>query len=88
MNMAGSFKVQLVNMGTRAAACKFFSCKIFSSEIFIFFNFLVQSKLRSLHDFHLRLLQHQQSSIPAPSGVDIANTIKYFSQTLMSKLNY
>ncbi|XP_063709308.1 protein unc-79 homolog isoform X4 [Culicoides brevitarsis] len=63
MNMTGSFKVQLINMGTRAAA--------------------FQAKLRSLHDFHLRLLHNV---VPPPSGLDIANTLKYFSQTLMTVL--
>uniref|UniRef100_A0A1B0CGN5 Uncharacterized protein n=1 Tax=Lutzomyia longipalpis TaxID=7200 RepID=A0A1B0CGN5_LUTLO len=58
--MTGSFRVQLINMGTRAAA--------------------YQAKLRSLYDYHLRLLHN---IIPLPSGVDIANTIKYFSQTLL-----
>lgn len=47
-----------------------------------FITFTVQAKLRSLHDYHLRLLHN---SIPVPSGIDIANTIKYFSQTLLSK---
>uniref|UniRef100_U5EPZ1 Protein unc-79 homolog n=1 Tax=Corethrella appendiculata TaxID=1370023 RepID=U5EPZ1_9DIPT len=61
--MTGSFRVQLINMGTRAAA--------------------FQAKLRSLHDFHLRLLHNV---VPTPSGIDIANTIKYFSQTLLTVL--
>lgn len=60
--MTGSFKVQLINMGTRAAA--------------------FQAKLRCLHEYHVRLLHNV---LPAPSGIDIANTIKYFSQTLLSK---
>ncbi|XP_038110172.1 protein unc-79 homolog isoform X9 [Culex quinquefasciatus] len=60
--MTGSFRVQLVNMGTRGAA--------------------FQAKLRSLHEYH-RLLSNQ---MPAPSGSDIANTIKYFSQTLLTVL--
>lgn len=42
----------------------------------------VQAKLRSLHEFHQRLLHN---TVPLPSGVDIANTIKYFSQTLLSE---
>lgn len=50
--------------------------------LIILFQFIVQAKLRSLHDYHLRLLHN---SIPVPSGIDIANTIKYFSQTLLSK---
>ncbi|XP_036332944.1 protein unc-79 homolog isoform X6 [Rhagoletis pomonella] len=61
--MSDTFKNQLVNMGTRAAA--------------------FQAKLRCLHDSHVRLLQNTQ---PAPSGVDIANNIKYFSQTLLTVL--
>ncbi|XP_055852716.1 protein unc-79 homolog isoform X5 [Episyrphus balteatus] len=61
--MTGSFKVQLINMGTRAAA--------------------FQAKLRCLHEYHVRLLHNV---LPAPSGVDIANTIKYFSQTLLTVL--
>lgn len=47
-----------------------------------FVEISVQAKLRSLHDFHQRLLHN---SVPLPSGVDIANTIKYFSQTLLSE---
>ncbi|KAG5670190.1 hypothetical protein PVAND_000469 [Polypedilum vanderplanki] len=58
-----SFRVQLINMGTRAAA--------------------FQAKLRSLHDYHQRLLHN---TIPLPSGSDIANTLKYFSQTLLTVL--
>ncbi|XP_055534340.1 protein unc-79 homolog isoform X11 [Wyeomyia smithii] len=61
--MTGSFRVQLVNMGTRGAA--------------------FQAKLRCLHEYHVRLLSNQ---IPAPSGSDIGNTIKYFSQTLLTVL--
>ncbi|SPP83776.1 protein unc-79 homolog isoform X3 [Drosophila guanche] len=61
--MTGSFKVQLINMGTRAAA--------------------FQAKLRALHEYHVRLLHN---ILPAPSGVDIANNIKYFSQTLLTVL--
>lgn len=53
--------------------------KLYSNNIIIF---TVQAKLRSLHDYHLRLLHN---SIPVPSGIDIANTVKYFSQTLLSK---
>ncbi|XP_017778696.1 PREDICTED: protein unc-79 homolog [Nicrophorus vespilloides] len=40
-------------------------------------------KIRNLYDFQLRLMQ---GVMPPPSGVDIANTIKYFSQTLLSVL--
>jgi protein unc-79 len=38
-----------------------------------------------LHDFQLRLLH---GIVPVPSGFDIANTIKNFSQTLLCKLNH
>ncbi|XP_056646981.1 protein unc-79 homolog isoform X3 [Diorhabda sublineata] len=41
------------------------------------------AKIRSLYDYQLRLMQ---GVMPAPSGVDIANTIKYFSQTLLTVL--
>lgn len=49
----------------------------------LFVCIAVQAKLRCLHDYHLRLLH---TVGPPPSGVDIANTIKYFSQTFLSKL--
>lgn len=81
-NMTGSFKIQLINMGTRAAACKLntvLSINLFKKKIRI----SVQAKLRCLHDYHLRLLHNV---VPPPSGVDIANTIKYFSQTFLSKI--
>ncbi|KAM8704273.1 hypothetical protein ACLKA7_008814 [Drosophila subpalustris] len=42
-----------------------------------------QAKLRALHEYHVRLLHNV---LPAPSGVDIANNIKYFSQTLLTVL--
>ncbi|XP_063832700.1 protein unc-79 homolog [Ostrinia nubilalis] len=61
--MQGSFKIQLINMGTRAAA--------------------FTAKIRSLYDCQLRLMHNIQ---PLPSGIDIANTVKYFSQTLLSVL--
>lgn len=52
---------------------------------FSLFSYKVQAKLRSLHENHIRLLQG--TATPAlPSGVDIANTIKYFSQTLLTVL--
>lgn len=53
--------------------------------VILFSSFIwwtVQAKLRCLHDYHLRLLHN---IVPAPSGVDIANTIKYFSQTFLSE---
>lgn len=49
-----------------------------------FLCIVVQAKLRCLHDYHLRLLH---TLGPPPSGIDIANTIKYFSQTFLSKFN-
>lgn len=86
--MTGSFKVQLINMGTRAAACKYaievsigLTCVWYNGSLL--FSFIVQAKLRALHEYHVRLLHNV---LPAPSGVDIANNIKYFSQTLLSKL--
>lgn len=44
--------------------------------------FAVTAKIRSLYDCQLRLMHNIQ---PLPSGTDIANTVKYFSQTLLSK---
>nr|XP_023011875.1 protein unc-79 homolog isoform X2 [Leptinotarsa decemlineata] len=44
---------------------------------------LVTAKIRSLYDYQLRLMQ---GVMPPPSGDDIANTIKYFSQTLLTVL--
>ncbi|XP_039288513.1 protein unc-79 homolog [Nilaparvata lugens] len=38
------------------------------------------AKIRNLHDYQLRLLH---GVMPVPSGIDIGNTIKYFSQTLL-----
>lgn len=91
----------IVNMGTRAAACKhqiFFtfptminvivpsiSIHMYSyNETYHKFSdgISVTVKIRSLYDYQLRLMQ---GIMPSPSGVDIANTIKYFSQTLLSK---
>lgn len=46
--------------------------------------FAVTAKIRSLYDCQLRLMHNIQ---PLPSGTDIANTVKYFSQTLLSKYN-
>lgn len=92
--MTGSFKIQLINMGTRAAACKsiitdfadfFFHSIELLVYVFFFSNKSVQAKLRCLHDYHLRLLHNV---VPPPSGVDIANTIKYFSQTFLSEFQY
>ncbi|RZF46360.1 hypothetical protein LSTR_LSTR011144 [Laodelphax striatellus] len=41
------------------------------------------AKIRNLHDYQLRLLH---GIMPVPSGIDIGNTIKYFSQTLLTVL--
>lgn len=39
-------------------------------------------KLTSLHDYYQRLLHGSQ---PVPSGLDMANTVKFFSQMLLCK---
>ncbi|KAL6060584.1 hypothetical protein STEG23_019756 [Scotinomys teguina] len=44
---------------------------------------IVASKIRYLQDYHNRVLHN---IYPVPSGTDIANTLKYFSQTLLSVL--
>jgi hypothetical protein len=54
----------------------------FTRKTFLILGISVQAKLRCLHDYHQRLLHN---ALPLPSGVDIANTIKYFSQTLLSE---
>ncbi|CAD5115352.1 DgyrCDS4332 [Dimorphilus gyrociliatus] len=41
------------------------------------------SKIRNLKDYHYRIINNLT---PQPSGVDVANTLKYFSQTLLSVL--
>ncbi|XP_064602074.1 protein unc-79 homolog isoform X2 [Liolophura sinensis] len=41
------------------------------------------SKIRNLKDYHYRIINNLS---PQPTGVDIANTLKYFSQTLLSVL--
>ncbi|XP_071438717.1 protein unc-79 homolog [Hetaerina americana] len=41
------------------------------------------AKIQSLHDYQLRLLH---GIMPFPSGIDIANTLKHFSQTLLTVL--
>lgn len=45
--------------------------------------YTVAAKVRNLHDYQLRLLN---SSVSPPSGNDVANTLKYFSQTLLGQL--
>ncbi|KAM9066034.1 protein unc-79 homolog isoform X1 [Sarcophilus harrisii] len=42
------------------------------------------SKIRHLQEYHNRVLHN---IYPVPSGTDIANTLKYFSQTLLSILS-
>ncbi|XP_032336751.1 protein unc-79 homolog [Camelus ferus] len=44
----------------------------------------VASKIRYLQEYHNRVLHN---IYPVPSGTDIANTLKYFSQTLLSILS-
>uniref|UniRef100_F7BYA0 Unc-79 homolog, NALCN channel complex subunit n=1 Tax=Monodelphis domestica TaxID=13616 RepID=F7BYA0_MONDO len=44
---------------------------------------IVASKIRHLQEYHNRVLHN---IYPVPSGTDIANTLKYFSQTLLSVL--
>lgn len=46
----------------------------------MFWNETVAAKVRNLHDYQLRLLN---SSVSPPSGHDVANTLKYFSQMLL-----
>uniref|UniRef100_A0A8C4SQE2 Unc-79 homolog, NALCN channel complex subunit n=1 Tax=Erpetoichthys calabaricus TaxID=27687 RepID=A0A8C4SQE2_ERPCA len=45
---------------------------------------MVASKIRYLQEYHNRVLHN---IYPVPSGTDIANTLKYFSQTLLSILS-
>lgn len=52
-----------------------------SSKCFIFLS--VIAKIRHLQDYQLRL---SYNMMPCPSGLDIANCLKYFSQVLLSKL--
>lgn len=44
----------------------------------------VTAKVRNLHDHQLRLLH---SIVPVPSGCDVANTLKYFTTTLLSEFS-
>uniref|UniRef100_A0A8B9EEJ5 Unc-79 homolog, NALCN channel complex subunit n=1 Tax=Anser cygnoides TaxID=8845 RepID=A0A8B9EEJ5_ANSCY len=53
------------------------------SFYFYFFLFAIASKIRYLQEYHNRVLHN---IYPVPSGTDIANTLKYFSQTLLSVL--
>ena len=44
--------------------------------------FSVSLKLTNLHDYYQKLLHGNQ---PVPSGLDMANTLKFFSQMLLCK---
>lgn len=46
----------------------------------LFVFYVVASKIRYLQEYHNRVLHN---IYPVPSGTDIANTLKYFSQTLL-----
>ena len=48
--------------------------------LLLFCIYLVASKIRYLQEYHNRVLHN---IYPVPSGTDIANTLKYFSQTLL-----
>uniref|UniRef100_A0A8C5ILG6 Unc-79 homolog, NALCN channel complex subunit n=1 Tax=Junco hyemalis TaxID=40217 RepID=A0A8C5ILG6_JUNHY len=50
----------------------------------LFVFYVVASKIRYLQEYHNRVLHN---IYPVPSGTDIANTLKYFSQTLLSILS-
>uniref|UniRef100_A0A674GXP6 Unc-79 homolog, NALCN channel complex subunit n=1 Tax=Taeniopygia guttata TaxID=59729 RepID=A0A674GXP6_TAEGU len=52
--------------------------------VFLFVFYVVASKIRYLQEYHNRVLHN---IYPVPSGTDIANTLKYFSQTLLSILS-
>ena len=54
----------------------FFKLKL----ITFYWTFQVAAKVRNLHDYQLRLMNNAASP---PSGNDVANTLKYFSQTLL-----
>ena len=55
------------------------ACEVLSICLYHFYV-LVTAKIRNLKDYHYRMIN---SVSPLPSGVDIANTIKYFSQSLL-----
>lgn len=70
-------------MGTRFAACKYLKVYIYIYSFVFCYSFLsVSLKLTSLHDYYQRLLHGSQ---PVPSGLDMANTLKFFSQMLLCK---
>ena len=49
-------------------------------EHFVSTSLTVTSKIRNLRDYHYRV---GNNVTPQPTGVDIASTLKYFSQTLL-----
>lgn len=55
-------------------------CPPVDMSVTLLFICLVASKIRYLQEYHNRVLH---SIYPVPSGTDIANTLKYFSQTLL-----
>lgn len=48
------------------------------------FAFPVTAKIKNLQEFHTRILYGLP---PPPSGVDVANTLKYFSLTLLRQVH-
>ncbi|PKU45417.1 hypothetical protein llap_4302 [Limosa lapponica baueri] len=58
--------------------------QIFLPHKVLFHDAPVASKIRYLQEYHNRVLHN---IYPVPSGTDIANTLKYFSQTLLSILS-
>ncbi|ELU08396.1 hypothetical protein CAPTEDRAFT_227700 [Capitella teleta] len=69
-------------MATRAATCEIpYTCAVCLT--LLSHPISVTAKIGNLRDYHSRLL-HNVS--PLPSGLDIANTLKHFSQTLLSVL--
>lgn len=89
-------------MGTKFAACEYFlffpfllkqkkilnliwhKIKIEIKRCKKCFTFADNLKLTCLHEYYQRLLHGTQ---PTPSGIDMANTVKYFAQTLLCKYN-
>jgi hypothetical protein len=66
-------------MATRAAACMYIYI-IETKPIRFFLLLLVSSKVRALNDFYNNIAT---GITPLPSGFDIANAVKYFSQALL-----
>ena len=55
------------------------NCTLFLFTYFLIF-IPVTAKIRNLKDYHHRIVNNLA---PIPSGVDIANTLKFFSQMLL-----